>query len=74
MIAVPTTRRSRYVAHATYVGIVAMSVLAGYMLWTADPKLPHDEAARSAAKLAQRDAVSKPLDLGAGAPGIMFAT
>ena len=61
MIAVPTTRRPRHVAWATYVGLTALSVLAGYMLWTAEEKSSKQEAVKQRSNSAPMGEAFRPL-------------
>lgn len=61
MIAVPTTRRPRHVAWATYVGLTALSVLAGYMLWTAEEKSSKQEAVKQRSNSAPMGEAFQPL-------------
>ena len=61
MIAVPTTRRPRHVAWATYVGLTALSVLAGYMLWTAEEKTSKQEAVKQRSNSAPMGEAFRPL-------------
>ena len=68
MIAVPTTRRPRHVAWATYVGLSALSVLAGYMLWNADEKNSQRQAVKQWSKGVPTGETFRPLDLGDSAP------
>ncbi|MBA4017139.1 MAG: hypothetical protein C0483_08205 [Pirellula sp.] len=67
MIAVPTTRRTRHVAWATYVGLTVLSVLAVYMLWIAEEKPSKQEAAKRWEKGAPIGEAFRPPDLGVSA-------
>ena len=64
MIAVTTTRRTRHVAWATYVGLTALSVLAGYMLWNAEEKSSQEKSAKQWEKNVPMGEAFRPLDLG----------
>ncbi len=73
MIAVPTTRRPRHVAWATYVGLTALSVLAGYMLWTAEEKTSKQEAVKQRSNSAPMGEAFRPLVPGDSASERMVA-